>query len=230
MIWSETLYNLSIWIIPLIIAIVFHEVAHGWVANFFGDPTAKKKGRLSFNPIGHVDPVGTIALPAILAISGAPVFGWAKPVPVVKKRLRNPRFHMMIVAFAGPGMNFLLALFGAIALAVLIAIVGDERSESLVFQFLSDNFFNFVLINIFLAIFNLIPLPPFDGSHIVEGLLPRSIVKYYRRLRRYSFPILIFLLVVIPVMAPGNGPVGKLIVPPVQFLTNLYLELVGLGS
>ncbi|MEE9433470.1 MAG: site-2 protease family protein [Sphingorhabdus sp.] len=227
---GETAYNLSIWIIPLIIAIVFHEVAHGWVANFFGDPTAKNKGRLSFNPIGHVDPIGTLALPAILAVTGAPIFGWAKPVPVIKSRLRNPRLHMMVVAVAGPGMNFILALFGAIMLAVLLAVFGNNQAESLPVQFFADNFFNFILINIFLGVFNLIPLPPFDGSHITEGLLPASIAKYYRKLARYSFPILIILLVVLPMLLPGSSPVAELIVPPVQFLTNMYLSLVGLGS
>lgn len=227
---GETVYSLSIWIIPLIIAIVFHEVAHGWVANFFGDPTAKNRGRLSFNPIGHVDPIGTLALPAILAVIGAPIFGWAKPVPVIKSRLRNPRLHMMIVAVAGPGMNFILALFGAIMLAVLFSIFGDIPAESPIPRFLADNAFNFILINIFLGVFNLIPLPPFDGSHITEGLLPASIAKYYRKLAPYSFPILIILLVVLPMLMPGSSPVAELIVPPVRYLTELYLNLVGLGS
>ena len=227
---GETAYNLSIWIIPLIIAIVFHEVAHGWVANFFGDPTAKNRGRLSFNPIGHVDPIGTLALPAILAVTGAPIFGWAKPVPVIKSRLRNPRLHMMIVAVAGPGMNFVLALLGAIVLALLVTIFGNGLAENPVAQFFAGNSFNFILINIFLGVFNLIPLPPFDGSHIAEGLLPASIAKYYRKLAPYSFPILIILLVVLPMMMPGSSPVAEFILPPVQYLTGLYLSLVGLGS
>jgi Zn-dependent protease len=228
--WSETLYNLSIWIIPLVIAIVFHEVAHGWVASFYGDPTAKKKGRLSFNPIGHIDPVGTLVLPAILAVSGAPVFGWAKPVPVIKRRLRNPRLHMMIVAAAGPGMNFLLALLGAALLAATLVVSGVDLEEKIIAGFLADNFFNFILINIFLGVFNLIPLPPFDGGHIMEGLLPRSIVKYYRKLWRYSFPVLIFLLVILPVISPGNSPVENLIVPIVQSLTRIYLSIFGMVS
>src|SRR4029450_3081149 len=116
---DNILLQVSTWLVPLIVAIVLHEISHGWVANAFGDPTARRKGRLSLNPVRHVDPVGTVALPLILAVSGAPVFGWAKPVPVVARRLRNPRVHMMLVALAGPGMNLLLALLGALAWAVL---------------------------------------------------------------------------------------------------------------
>ena len=114
-------WNIATWLIPLVIAIVFHEVSHGWVANMLGDPTAKRRGRLTLNPIKHVDPLGTVLLPMVLAVSGAPVFGWAKPVPVVSQRLRNPRFHMVLVALAGPGMNLLLALIAAAAFAIVVA-------------------------------------------------------------------------------------------------------------
>src|SRR4051812_6250738 len=111
--------RVATWLIPLIVAIVLHEISHGWAANAFGDPTARERGRLSLNPLRHVDPFGTVLLPLVLAVSGAPVFGWAKPVPVVAKRMRNPRLHMMIVALAGPGMNLFLALLGGIVLALV---------------------------------------------------------------------------------------------------------------
>src|SRR5688572_1670458 len=100
---ADTIYRIASWLVPLVVAIVFHEVSHGWVAHAFGDPTAKQQGRLTLNPIRHVDPIGTVGLPLILALSGAPVFGWAKPVPVRANRMRNPRLHMMLVALAGPG-------------------------------------------------------------------------------------------------------------------------------
>ena len=110
---------MATWLIPLIIAIVFHEVSHGLVANMLGDPTARQRGRLTFNPIKSCRPFGTVLLPMILAVSGAPIFGWAKPVPVVARRLRNPRFHMVLVALAGPGMNLLLAIVAAVLAATL---------------------------------------------------------------------------------------------------------------
>ena len=130
---SNFVYEIAVWLIPLVIAIVFHEVAHGLVARKLGDPTAEAKGRLSLNPIRHVDPVGTIILPMILAISHAPVFGWAKPVPVDYRRLRNPRRDMILVALAGPGMNLLLALVAAAILAVTIGMSGGARSGVVAF-------------------------------------------------------------------------------------------------
>ena len=226
----QFLSSLAVWIVPLTIAIVFHEVAHGWVANYYGDSTAKSLGRLSFNPIGHIDPVGTIVLPVVLALSGAPVFGWAKPVPVVASRMRNPRRDMMIVALAGPGMNMLLAVSAAILLAVAVRsnILGSEDSTGGDMEAISDmgrfivtNLGNFIVINIFLAIFNMIPLPPFDGSHVVEGFLPPSLLGFWSDLRRWSFPILILLLVVIPWLSPSSGPVYWLIVPMVQSTADL---------
>src|SRR5436305_9636662 len=123
---DNILFQAATWLIPLVVAIILHEIAHGWVALAFGDPTAKRKRRLSLNPLRHVDPVGTVILPLVLAVSGAPVFGWAKPVPVVESRLRNPRWHMMLVALAGPGMNLLLAIVGALAWAGLVWLAPPE--------------------------------------------------------------------------------------------------------
>src|SRR5580765_5861140 len=121
---SNVVYQIAVWLVPLVIAIVFHEVAHGMVARRLGDPTAARKGRLTLNPIRHIDPFGTVILPLLLAVSHAPIFGWAKPVPINYRRLRNPRRDMVLVALAGPGMNLLLALIGAAILSATVAASG----------------------------------------------------------------------------------------------------------
>ncbi|SOB86484.1 Zn-dependent protease (includes SpoIVFB) [Sphingomonas guangdongensis] len=219
-------WRIASWLIPLVVAIVFHEVAHGWVARAFGDPTAARLGRLSLNPIRHVDPIGTVALPLLLAVTGAPVFGWAKPVPVVARRLRHPRVQMMLVALAGPGINLALA---AVTVLLLAQIGGGEPPGGVAGQFVLANLFNFLLINVFLAIFNLIPLPPFDGGHVVEGLLPRSAVPAWQRLARFAFPILILLLLVIPMLAPQLNVVGRVVAPIAWTVIRTLLGAVGLA-
>ena len=212
-----TLYDIASWLLPLIIAIVFHEIAHGWVAYAFGDPTAKQLGRLSPNPIRHVDPIGTVVLPLVLAVTGAPIFGWARPVPVRAERLRHPRSQMMLVALAGPGMNLLLGLVAALLLAVSIGAS----------PFLVDNLRNFLVINVFLAVFNLLPMPPFDGGHIVEGLLPRSFVPTWKRLARFGLPLVIFLLVVLPMMDPKLNLFRAIVFPVFQRVLGLFLHIAG---
>ncbi len=217
---DNIVFQVATWLIPLIVAIVLHEISHGWVANAFGDPTARDLGRLSPNPIRHVDPVGTVILPLILAVSGAPVFGWAKPVPVVAQRMRNPRLHMMIVALAGPGMNLLLAMLGGIALA-LVRPEGPPSGPGELFLLL--NLLNFIAINLFLAVFNLLPIPPFDGGHVVEGLLPRRLARHYAKLARFGFPLLIFLLLILPMLAPQANVVERVVRPPVEWLLRLFI-------
>jgi Zn-dependent protease len=207
---------------------VFHEVAHGLVANMLGDSTAAERGRLSFNPIRHVDPVGTVALPLVLAVSGAPLFGWAKPVPVIAGRLRNPRIDMMLVAIAGPAMNLFLAALATVALGALIAATGPEPAGAT--GFAARNLLNFLLINISLAIFNLLPIPPFDGGHIVEGLLPRRAAAHYARLQRYGFPILFVLIVALPMVAPQLNILAQVVWPIVDWITRLFLGSVGLAG
>lgn len=215
---------LALAVIPaLIVAIVFHEVAHGWVALALGDPTAKEQRRLSLNPIRHVDPFGTVILPGLLALAGAPVFGWARPVPVRKQRLDNPRLGMMAVAAAGPGTNFVLAAIGAVALG-LVARGATLPADGL-FGFAMVSLQMFILINIFLGLFNLLPIPPFDGSHIVEGLLPRRAARAYDRLRPLGFPLLFVLLLVIPWLFPGHGIVEKVVLPPVLWAEARYMAL-----
>jgi Zn-dependent protease len=211
---NETLLTALALIPALVIAIVFHEVAHGWTALALGDPTAKEQRRLSLNPIRHIDPVGTLLVPGMLALAGGPIFGWAKPVPVMKSRLDNPRFGMMAVAAAGPGTNIVLAAIGAVALGLLMRAgvtaegIGGFAAVSLQF---------FILINLFLAFFNLLPIPPFDGSHVLEGLLPRSWARAYDRLRPLGM-VLFFALVLSVWLGPGEVIFERFIFPPVEWL------------
>lgn len=222
------LLEIAVWLVPLVIAIVFHEVAHGLVARQLGDPTAEERGRLSLNPIRHIDPFGTIILPLILAISHAPVFGWAKPVPVNYRRLNHPRRDMVLVALAGPGMNLLLAIVGAIILAATIAM--SAGAQGFVAALVAANALNFVLINIFLAVFNLLPVPPFDGGHVVEGLLPRPLSRRFRKIGRYSLLVLIILLLVLPAISPQADIVGRVISPIVGRIARFFLGIVGVQA
>ena len=227
---SDTIYQAAALILPLVFAIVFHEVAHGYVARLLGDPTAARRGRLTLNPLRHVDPIGTIILPGILALAHAPVFGWAKPVPVTASLLRRPRRDMMLVAAAGPGSNLVLALFGAVLLGLLGRVLAGVEGPAPVAGFVALNLYNFVLFNIFLALFNLLPIPPFDGSHIVEGLLPDRLAELYSRMRRVGFTLVLLLLIVLPSLIPGFDPVGKVVAPPVRWVTDHYLTLADMVS
>lgn len=222
---TDTIYQAAALIIPLVLAIVFHEVAHGWTARALGDPTAAELNRLSLNPLRHVDPVGTILVPGMLKLAGLPVFGWAKPVPVVPERLRNPRVGMMLVAVAGPGMNLLMALAGAVVLGLLVTPYRDAEPTG-VTAFLILNLANFLAINVFLALFNLLPIPPFDGSHVVEGLLPRRAAAAYAATRPYAFFLMIGLLVVLPTIAPELDVVRRFLLPPVDWAMDQYLAVV----
>jgi Zn-dependent protease len=223
---NETLFQAAAVILPVIFAIVFHEVAHGWMARALGDPTAHEMKRLSLNPLRHVDMIGTVILPAFLKLVGAPVFGWAKPVPVNYRRLRNPRLGMMAVAAAGPGSNLILALLAAVAMGLLTRAFIDGSQPSGFWVFVGYNLQNFLLINIFLAFFNLLPIPPFDGSHIVEGLLPRQAARRYAQLRPYGFPLLFVLLLVLPWAFPSLRIVERLVVPPVEWMHEWFVGIV----
>jgi Zn-dependent protease len=216
---SDTFMLAAILIPALVISIVFHEVAHGWTARLLGDPTAHEQRRLSLNPIRHVDPVGTLLVPGLMLAVGGPVFGWAKPVPVIKERLRNPRFGMMAVAAAGPGTNLVLALLGAALLGVLLGAIPVTAAEAPIWV---EALYYFLLINVFLAFFNLLPIPPFDGSHIVEGLLPPSLARVYERIR--PFGMLLFVgLIAVTWFAPQLGLIERLVGPPVDWaMERLY--------
>lgn len=219
---TETLILAAVLIPCLVIAIVCHEVAHGWMALALGDTTARDQRRLTLNPVRHVDPVGTLLVPGMLAIVGGPVFGWAKPVPVRKNRLRNPRFGMMAVAAAGPGTNIVLALVGGIALGVVAALLTAPPVGAMVWLVEGLNYF--ILINLFLAFFNLLPIPPFDGSHILEGLLPRSWAAGYEKLRAIGM-IFLVLLIAATWAFPQFGLIQKLIMPPVLWLREHVMAL-----
>lgn len=231
---NQTL-SLALVLIPaIVVAIVFHEVAHGYAARLLGDMTASERGRLTLNPIKHVDPVGTLLVPGALALLGGPVFGWAKPVPINRRRLRNPRFGMMAVAAAGPGSNFVLAAIGAVLLGLLmpaglgyggagnegLALLVDPQGET---QWLATGLFYFILINLFLGLFNLLPIPPFDGSHIVGGLLPARMRAVWERLQGIGMVLLLGLIAASWVF--GTGWLGAILMPPVSAMMGLYLGL-----
>lgn len=229
----DTLTLIFILVPCLVIAIVFHEVAHGWVANMLGDPTAKEQRRLTLNPIRHVDPIGTLVVPGLLALAQGPIFGWAKPVPVVKDRLRNPRWGMVAVAAAGPGINFIMALLGAVLLGVTLRVLtagAGEAGNGAWLATLATGLETFILINIFIALFNLLPIPPFDGSHIVEGVLPRRASDAYAKLR--PFGMVLFLgLIALTWFAPQLGVVENVVLPPVLAAQEWFMGIAyGVGG
>jgi Zn-dependent protease len=211
--------NLLALVPALVFAIVFHEIAHGWTALALGDPTAKEQRRLSPNPLRHVDPFGTLILPGLLKLAGAPVFGWAKPVPVVAQRLRNPRFGMMAVAAAGPLSNLVMAALAAIVIGLLTR--GGDPAAASVAGFLLTGLVYFVQINVFIAFFNLLPIPPFDGSHIVEGALPRAWGARYGKLRNLGMG-LFFVLVALTWFGPTSGLLGHVIGPPIGWMLDCF--------
>lgn len=225
---DNVVYQIAAWLIPLIIAIVFHEVAHGYVAFLLGDRTAQRLGRLTLNPIRHVDPVGTVVLPLVLALAHAPIFGWAKPVPVITSRMRNPQLDMALVAMAGPASNLVLGFVAALGIALVARAAGGALPETGVAYFLFLNLINFLRINIFLAIFNMLPLPPFDGGHVVAAVLPKSLAAPYAQLGRYGFLIMLGLLVILPTIAPGADIVAQIIGPVADGVQALFLGAAGL--
>jgi Zn-dependent protease len=198
--FDALIYAASIWGIPLIIAITFHEAAHGYVARFFGDNTAWQVGRVTLNPFKHIDPVGTILLPALLFLTRSPfLFGYAKPVPINFRALRNPRRDMVWVAAAGPGMNLALAVLAALSFH-LVDYFPDTAG-----RWIAENLKNALVINVFLAIFNLLPVPPLDGGRIAVGLLPDGLAMPLARLEPYGLPLLIGVLFILPILGAQFG-------------------------
>ncbi|MCW5750262.1 MAG: site-2 protease family protein [Alphaproteobacteria bacterium] len=220
------LYAVSVIAIPAILAITLHEAAHGYVAWKLGDDTALRLGRVSFNPLRHIDPFGTLLLPIMLRLLGSPfLFGYAKPVPVNFGRLRQPRRDMVWVAAAGPGINLGLALASGVALHLGLMFEGEVRT------WLVDLLTFSIFINLLLAVFNMLPLPPLDGGRVAVGLLPDVLAYPLARLERFGIVILLAVMILPPILGSSFGldlnPFGWLILPPVQFLFELVLTLTG---
>jgi len=218
---ATVLYTASTWIIPLIVAITFHEASHGYVARLCGDDTAWRLGRVSFNPFKHIDPFGTILLPALLLLMRSPVlFGYAKPVPVDFRALHNPRRDSILVAAAGPAMNLLLATLAALAFHLLAYLPDVARS------WIGQNLQNALIINVLLAIFNLLPLLPLDGGRILVGFLPDVLATPLRRLEPYGLMILIGLLFILPVLGAQLGVDLNIIWQLVQRSTGIIVDAI----
>jgi Zn-dependent protease len=216
-----TLYGLSVWILPLLIAITFHEAAHGFVAHRLGDNTAWERGRVTFNPLKHIDPFGTVVLPAILLLSHSPfLFGYAKPVPVNFRALRHPRIDMVWVALAGPATNIALALVAALAFHAVGYLPADAG------QWLADNLKNAIVINVILAIFNMLPIPPLDGGRVAVGLLPRMLAAPLARLEPFGMLILIGLLIVLPLAGAQLGLNLDVISAILRTVTGYVIQLL----
>ena len=224
---ADILVTISVWALPLLLAITLHEAAHAWVAFKLGDSTAKRLGRVSFNPMVHVDPFGTVLLPLLLLMSGSGfMFGYAKPVPVNFNQLNQPRRDMVWVALAGPAANILLLISAALLLNML-SFVPEVASE-----WFGRNMINMMWINAILAVFNMLPIPPLDGGRVAVGILPNFLARPLSRIEPYGMLIIIMMIFVIPF---GGRYLGLnlnvfqyIIFPPVEFIIGLATNLANI--
>jgi Zn-dependent protease len=223
---TNAIYLATIWVLPVVIAITFHEAAHGFVAHLLGDDTAWWLGRVSFNPLKHVDPFGTILLPGVLLLLHAPfLFGYAKPVPINFRALRQPRRDMVLVAAAGPAMNIALAIAAALAFHIVRYFPPTSA------QWLADNLRNALIFNVVLAVFNLFPLPPLDGGRILVGILPKRAAAPVAQLEPYGLIILISLLIILPMLGTqlgiDLGIVSRALVISTSAIVDTIVHLTG---
>jgi Zn-dependent protease len=210
--------KIVVWILPVIFAITVHEVAHGWVAKKYGDNTASMLGRLTLNPIKHIDWLGTIIIPGLLLLTGTGfIFGWAKPVPVDARNFKNPRHDMAIVALAGPLSNLLMAVGWALLarIGVTIGTSAENVSLPMIYTGIAG-----ISINLVLALINLLPIPPLDGSRVLTGILPSRLAWQYNQLERYGFIILLILLY--------TKVLNVILEYPMYFAQNLFFSIAGL--
>jgi len=223
---AAMLYQASTWVLPVVIAVTFHEAAHGFIAYHFGDNTAWQAGRVTFNPFKHIDRFGTIILPALLILMRSPfLFGYAKPVPVNFGRLNHPRRDMVWVALAGPGTNVLLAIVSS------LLFYGVDLMPPSPGEWLAANLIHSIQINALLCVFNMLPLPPLDGGRVAVGLLPDALAFPLARLERYGMLILLLFLFVLPYVGQQTGHnlniLGWLISAPADALIRFVLAITG---
>ena len=215
----STLQKISVWILPVLFAITVHEVAHGWVASRLGDMTAKMMGRLTLNPFKHIDPVGTILIPAVTILLAGFIFGYAKPVPVTYKNLRHPKRDMALVALAGPGSNLVMALLWVLWIKFALSLSAEFSS---VILFMVATGIAGIFVNLILMVLNMIPLPPLDGGRVLAGLLPARYSVYLAQIEPYGFIILVALLLM--------GVLGKVIWPVILFFLIWFSEMAGVST